>query len=345
MITNLPQWYRIAAIDNISEDTLEKRSLAITEILESSDEAFYFNCIRLYLGKKISEREFDDQFFTAFNAKDGLYLNDTPLLEKKILAGAIISQWFGEDNEFADQVAYALVCGSFGIADTDLINKDIIVNAQNYLNKKAEVQRTSPPVAIKTPTWKDETPTAETMGTYVKSVATYVKNMTAYTEKQIKNSQKRIDRLQEESDIHWWLFRAFSNLKGVPVSELEPTTAAFILAYELSKLITILPAPSNITSFLNKVLKGVADLPSTYTLQLTAETVSNLNGEFADVLSNDKYGNLTPLAFAVGQIAETSGDDAWIALFKLSAKVDVNQTFSTQDIALQLFNELMLLSI
>jgi len=346
MTPNLPQWYRIAAIENINEDTLEKRSLAIEAIINGeSDEDFYFNCVRLYLGKKISDREFTKQFFTAFNGKDALYLEDTPLLETRILAGAIIAQWFSDTVEFGDKLAYTLLCGSFGLSDVELINKDIITSAQNYLRDRAEQERISTPVTAKIPTWKDETPTVETMGTYMKSVATYVKNMAVYNDKQLKISQKRIDRLQEESDIHWWLFRSFSNIHGMPIAELPSDSAPFVLAYELIKLIAIVPAPGNTNSFLNKSLKEITNLPLNYTVKQAAEILFTLKTEFEDILKNDKFGNLTPLTYAVCQLTEANGDDAWLAIFKLNSKIDADFTCSTQEMALQLFNELMLLSI
>ncbi|WP_184547203.1 GTPase-associated system all-helical protein GASH [Mucilaginibacter sp. FT3.2] len=344
MITNLPQWYRIAAIENISEETLEKRSSAIEEML-TNDEAFFFDCVRLYLGKKITDKDFDLKFFTGFNSKDGLYLDDTGLLEKRILAGAILAQWFLESSDFGDQLAYALICGSFGFSEADLINRDIIGKAHGYLQGRAIEERTSAAVSAKVPVLKDETPTAETMVTYVKAVTTYVKNMAAYSDKQIKHSQKRIDRLQEESNIHWWLFRSFSNLKSIPISELESNEACFILAYELSKLMTIKPAPDNSASFLNKSLKEVRELPVEFSVKQATDILTKLNSDFGNVLDAGIYGNLLPLVFAVNQRAESEGDDAWVALYKLSAKIEANYSCPSQQIALQFFNELLLLSI
>jgi hypothetical protein len=344
MIKNLPEWYRIAAIENISEEILEKRSSGIEELL-SSEEPFYYDCVRLYLGKKITNKEFDGQFFSGFNSKDGMYLQDTPTLEKRILAGAIIAQWFDADNEFGDQLAYVLICASFGIPDAELINKDIIDLAKTYLQGRAESERTSTPVAGKTPTLKDETPTAETLGAYVKSVAAYVKNMGIFTTAQLKQSKTRLDRLQEESDIHWWLFRSHSNINSIPFSELPSADAPFILAYELSKLMTVFPAPSNSASFINKSLKEVTELPSNYTIKTAAEILDGLSLSIKSNPKIDKYGNLTPLFHALSLRIENEGDDTWTAMFKITSKIEVSYSANSKDMAFQFFNELVLLSI
>ncbi len=337
MILKLPEWYRIATIDNLNEDLLEKRSLGIVDLL-NKDEVFFLECIRQFLGKKVETNEFDEQFFIGFNNTDKLYLkDDAPLLEKRVLSGAIIAQKFKDDTILGDRLAYALMCGSFGMADADIINKDIIFSAQEYLQRRAFNERSAIPVVDKIPPFKKEITTIE-------SLIPYIKTMVAYTEKQLKHSQMRIDHLQEESDIHWWLFRSFSNLKEVPVADLPSKEAAFILAYELSKLITIVPAPSNVLSFLNKILKEVVSLPSKISLKQAAEILTELQKEFETSLDS-KYGNLTPLIFAVSQRATTQGDNAWTTLFKVKTNINVNISLPTQSLALQFFNELMLLSI
>jgi hypothetical protein len=343
MISNLPEWYRIAAIGDLSEDVLEKRSSAIIEMI-NNDDAFLFNCVRVYLGKKVSSNEFDEQFYTGFNSKDGLYLKDTSLLEKRILSGAIIAQKLTNDSKLSDQLAYALVCGSFGIADTALINKDIITNAQLYLNHRSENERMTMPFVAEMPNIKEKTLSSD-LASIEKTLNGYVKNIASYVDKQLKHSQKRIDRLQEESDVHWWLFRATSNLKAIPVAKLPSEQAPFILAYELSKLMTIVPAASNSASFLSKNLQEVADLPAKISIKQTAKILEDLNTDFANILNNNKYDNLTPLIFAANQRVQMEGNNAWLALFKMSAHVNADFSCTMQSIALQFFNELMLLSI
>ena len=62
MISNLPKWYRILAIESIGEEILKKRSTAIETAANSSELPFLLDCIRYYLGKTVKSREFNKDF-------------------------------------------------------------------------------------------------------------------------------------------------------------------------------------------------------------------------------------------------------------------------------------------
>lgn len=346
MITNLPKWYRIAAIDSVSEETLNRRSTAISALLNLTDKAdFYLDCIRFYLSKPIRRKEFKSEFFQVFNSTDPLYHEDIPLLEKQILCGAIISEIIRAKSPLSLTIAMVVKASVLGVAHDSIINIDVVQEAINFLDHKSREVRQiadSKIVLAKYPTLKGETQTVESLTNHLKGVSTYIKDLSTIVEKQNSILTERMAVLEEESNIHWWLFRAFSNTRQVPVSKLDVTEAPFVLALELQKLYTQIPFPPNSEAFLSKLLREVPTLPESLTIH---EGVTAVYGSLKEHIENEnigRYGNLSPLFFALSKILEADGEVEWKNAFEKQSGLSCEISVSVSQMASQFLSELAL---
>jgi len=348
MISNLPLFYRIAAIDSklTSSDLFEKRSASINLIVDKKDEEFIFNCIRLYLGINISNKDFVNSFVKTFTENDPTFL-DGQTIENRILAGSIVSEAISrrEDNM---KIAVALLSGSFGINVEDILNFQIIQNAQDFLHNKAyhvrqpiDFELTSP----KAPTInKEESPTPENILSHVRSSNSIVKNLIGQMEKQNKSFQHRFEVLEEESNIHWWLFRSFSLSQNCPVSELNPKEAIFILPLELINLFNRIPFPNNSRDFLNKILKDVIGHPAELSIRNAIKVIQSKLKNEIESMSLERYGNLAPINFAYHKASEFdfADDDIWGKNFEKHTSLKVDKEHKSLDISMQFLTEALL---
>jgi GTPase-associated system helical domain len=342
MLKNLPKWYQIVSIDQTNAETLELRSAAIQSIVTTKGIDFFVDCIRLYLDKPQRSREFDNEFYLVINASDPMFLEGSATLEKRVLAGAVVYEYISQNNQNSLQIAMLLKAAIFGIAPKDIINIDIVEMALKYVNDEAsDVRKVSIQVitAPKYPAMTADPQTAESLGTFIKSLNTYIKTIAGNTEKQNSAFQNRIETLEEESNIHWWLFRAFSNLKHLPVADLDPNEAPFVLGLEIMNLFNKMPLPENTNSFLDKILSQVSNLPQIFSIEQAVKSMgTGLSGEVINDFMQ-KYGNLTPLYFAFAKRMEADGNDAWKSIFENQAKISAGFECSTTEMAMQFLYE------
>ncbi|MDO1451349.1 GTPase-associated system all-helical protein GASH [Rhodocytophaga aerolata] len=346
MISNLPKYYRIATIDTLNDDLLSKRSNAITDIIESKDLNWLLDCVRLYLQKPVKSKNFEKELFFAIQKYDSLFLEEGSELEKKILAGAIIGESLIK-REDKDRIAGSLKSGSFGLAKESILNSEIVSFAVEHLNKKAidirEDKRTLKTLT-KLPVFSKETPTVESLTEIVKNLLVYIKSAAALNEQQYGIMEDKIAVLEEESNIHWWLFRSYSSKRECLISELDAVEAIFILSSELNDLIRMLPPPNNIESFLKKIWSDVQDKPEKVSIKDAIEVLYNkLQDKIDDQEKKyEVYGNLIPLHLAFIKAKELEGNTAWTAPFEKLSGIKVDLKFNPVELSYQFLTELIL---
>lgn len=344
MISNLPKWYRLVAIDAFNEETLQKRSAAIQSIANSGDTDFFLDCIRFYLSKPVKRREFSADLFKLFNSADPMFLDDASDLEKRVLCGAILSEVVKRKDSKSLIVASLLRSAVFGVTQESIINIDIIQEAINYLEEQAGEARkiVDPKLSLsKHPVFKGDQQSIDTLASHVKALGLYVKDLSTNMEKQNSAFIDRLAVLEEESNIHWWLFRSFSKLKQVPISQLNIVEAPFILALELESLYTHVPFPDNSQAFLNKMLMEVPNWEESISIEQAAATLTGTLNKYIQQYDEDRFGNLTPLFFACSKSRESDGDELWKANFTKLSGLSSKFSCSPLDISNQFISEVL----
>ena len=345
MIQQLPKWYRIAAIADLKEETLEKRSTAITEIANGKDYALIYDCIRLFVGIPIKDRDFHSKLFAAINGADSMFVDEDVELEKRIIGGAIVHESL-QNNVIATTVALAVNSALFGIKEENLINKDILQAVLDYLAKAAEDARKSlprPSIPIRYVVPKEADITEENYSAIIVTLATNFKQLLTNFASSNNSLIRRIDVLEEESNIHWWLFRSYSSIANKSVNEVSAIEAPTIFGLELSMMIKLYPPPQSCSVFLEKMLSSVnasgdkSSIKTYLDFAFEHDSGTYLNLEFKDL------GNLVPLHTAYSKIVENGSKDGWTNLFENIATIKASDTFTPIEFAVQIFNERILL--
>jgi hypothetical protein len=347
MISNLPKYYHLASIAPMDEALFKKRTDAINDILKSKNFSWFLDCIRFYLKMPIRNREFEQELFLVINKYDPLFVAEGAVLEKRIFAGAVIGECILRHPE-NNKIAAALKSAIFGVPEDAIINQNIIDEAYDLLNKNAiNIRETESPVLPlpKPPViGKDVVHTLESLTGVVKGLLQYTKALGGFNDQLNKFFTEKIDVLQEESNIHWWLFRSYSDTLQCAVSDLQPVQAIFVLSQELNSLIQRVPAPNNATAFLKKIWSDVPDKPNEISIKEVIDTLYNTLQD--KITSQDKgyeiYGNISPLHLAYQKAKESAGDAAWTSPFEKMSGINADKQFDPYELACQFLNELVL---
>jgi len=347
MISVLPQLYKITAIGPVSSKQLEDRSAAITKILQEKELDFLLNCVRLYLDKPILNKEFKREFIKAFNDIDSTFLDGSDL-ENSILSQAVILELLKENTKETAIVSMGLITGSLGVRREKLLSFEVLQKALDFLNSSAQEVRQPKQLtntAGKMPQIKDNPGTILEVTEHIKALNKYVKDALNQLEQQKSIYEKRFEIIEEESNIHWWLFRGYSNLNDVPLKDLAPKEAPLVIALDLKKLFKKLPLPLNAKDFLYKALKEIPELPEKYYLKEVIETIISLYKDSLNLTNMNTYGNLAPISFALSKAEEPGLEESWNSVFEKQSGLSINHAFSPLDLASQILNELSLIKI
>ncbi|MBE9583656.1 hypothetical protein IM792_04285 [Mucilaginibacter sp. JRF] len=343
MIQQLPKWYRIAAIADLKEEVLEKRSAAITNVATGKDYPLIYNCIRLFIGLPIKDNDFNEKLVAAIINTDIMFVDENVELEKRILAGAIVHESL-QNAVVSTNIALSVNSAIFGINQETFINIDIIQTVLDYLGKAAQnarqpVARVLTPIKYTAP--KEVDITDENYAVSFTSLATNFRQLLINSNNSLI---RRLSVMEEESNIHWWLFRSFSSIAHKNASELSSIEAPIIFGLELSNLITLYPPPQNCSAFLEKMLSNVNPAGDNSSIKTYLDYA--FDHEYGSELNDDieKWGNLVPLHTAFSKIIENGSKDGWTNLFENSSAVKASDTFTPIEFAIQIFNERVLLN-
>lgn len=347
MIATLPQLYRLATIGQIQPKQLEDRTKTINTILEQNSLDFHLNCVRLYLKKPILNKDFKNDFVECFNATDPTFVEGLDI-ENSVLSIAIILELLNADNDNSLIIASALLTGLLGVQLDQLVSLDPIKKSLDLLTKTSVTVRSPKPLvnnALKAPQIKDEVQTLDTLTAHVKNMNRYIREALTQLESQKKWFEDRFEIIEEESNIHWWLFRSYSKTRQVSFQELEPSVAPLVIAKELKDLMVKSPLPSNAKDFLNKALREIKQLPETYNFLSVVETILSNFKDSLNLKDIQTYNNLAPISFALSKADELGLENSWITVFEKQSGLSTNIEISPLDLAYQFLIELSLIKL
>jgi hypothetical protein len=348
MIEGLPELYGRAAIAQITEETLEKRSKAILSITTKRKMPWLLDCVRLYLKKPMINETFRVEFVKVFKDEDSMFYEADSDLELRVLAGVIINEYIGKSkNEDRYVLAMALASGCFGVDETDVINMQIITKAHEVIEATAEELRTGDVV---------EPPTLPELGDIPADLIDFpsvrkhlAKLNEAFGEflgeydESDKALRHKVNVLSEESQIHWWLFRSFSTTVQRRFHELNVKVAPVILAYELYLITEMVPGPVNAEEFLKNAFSAVPGINDIkYTIKDAVTALYENLSENIKLMDFERFGNLCPLILGVNRALDSAGDAGWTKVFENFTGVSANFSDTPLEIATQFYNEALL---
>lgn len=353
MIPELAEQYRVAAIHSFTEELLGKREKTITAILAKKKLHWFLDCIRLYLKKTIQDETFLTDFIKAFQDEDNLFENDGNRLELRVLAGAVIREYLKKRKDKNDDrilVALALITCKFSMAHASIINIDIVEQAYNFLTQEAKQRRNAKELR---PLSVEDFSLFSSQSADINQTDIFLKDFSHRFQGFIKNFvsndlalKRKIFVLEEESDIHWWLFKKRSSLLDKHLSAIDANIGPLAIALELSKLTRISPPPANYMEFIKNAFSNIANadnisVPIVEIIKSSHQSQLFPKNEQADS-DITTYKNLTPLLFALMKAEESGGDPGWTAVFKLATNCESDESLPLIEFAKQLYLELLL---
>lgn len=293
-----------------------------------------FDCIRKYLNKPIKNSEFNTELIRFFTEKDNLFLQTENEQELRVLAGAIINEYIMSSNlENKIVLALALITALFESKAENIINKDIIENAQKFLDEKSiELRKINDESEIINTQFEPDIEgiDAQTVPQKLVDITEEISKVIIDINQKLKLLNKKSQILAEESNIHWWIFHGFSNELKIPLKEIDTIRAPIIIANELFNLTDIIPNPISSEEFLKKVIIDNIEEIKKVTIK---EVINNLDMSFKQKFLNNfektNLGNLCPIMTGCLKSIETGEDKGWTSIFqnatnlKTTKKIDI----------------------
>jgi hypothetical protein len=350
MITKLPEWYRVITITTATAETLEKRSATIKKIVKEKDLSWFLDCIRLFVDKPIANTNFRQEMVKAFQEGDPMFLERDNDLELRVLAGAIVNEVIetsGPKSKNRISVALALLSSVFYIKEGSLINKDIVDSAISFLQNSAAEEREQaetkslPKINLDT-TMPDANPA--TITAKLTTLNDQILKFTTTLTDKLEAANNKIAALEEESNVHWWIFRGVSDTLEKPMTEVEAEQAPLIIGHELGTLVGLPPFAPAYQFFIIKVMKD--SFPDGIKETSIKDSVNSLDSRIKThtlVQKSKTFGNICPVFNAIDVSQQSSDANGWTSIYEKSVGIKSTEKVSPKDLASQFFIENMLL--
>lgn len=345
MIKNLPEWYRVAQLVSVPEEKLESRSKVITSIIDSKDIDWLLECVRLYLNKPLNTEDFENEFIKLFTEDDPMFLQKDNELELRVLSGAIINE-FVVGDEFEDSITLALSLISATFKNAEIINSDIIDNVRKYIvDKSLEVREQDLELDLEEEEEQDEVEKEEDIEKRLENKMNNFYNIPQIN-KLLKKLSYKISILEEESNIHWWIFRGYSNYKNEPFKDLDIEVVPIVLGKELSDLTKLVPGFYAFDQFLMKVIYDSFS-ENGDTLVAFKDVINKIEKadkvKFIEKFKKTEIKNICPLMFAFHEALKIDDNKTWIKYYESSTGIKTNMKLNIIDLARQAYTENLLL--
>jgi hypothetical protein len=280
-------------------------------------------------------------------------------LELKVLAGISIIISLEEDNKSAFNTATAAVCATLqGFVVSTLEVPPVISIAKQYLKKKSihtrsientiSIQKNISDFKAK----KDQLIALLPQNNLPSTQAPMKELLDKIQDifKEINKITSGIDYSlliqKEESNMLWWITGEYSNTLNKKMSKIPLPFACLIVAKELGDMTKLLPGPLSIPALMDKMMSvgrkkrsdplSIKEVINGATEKWRSEYIGDIDLSFIE--------DLCPLHYAISKSVETGDQTAWISSFEKNIGIKADQQFSPIDIAMQAYNEMLLIS-
>ena len=353
MITKLPEWYKLPSLVRPDSEVLESISNVIASIINKQEVSWFYNCIRLYLNKTKIDQEFINDFRKHFLDNDPLFQQKDNELELRVLAGAIINEYINCDK-YTNCISIALALISCSFRQKDILNEEIVHDAKVYINKKSIDHREHLSefdfLEEKDEKENDEeddlegNATKEELNTKIENIK---ENLYSISQINVLFNilNNKIRKLEEESNIHWWIFRGYSNQTQKLMKELNFQIAPIILGMELCDLTTIIPGPIASSQFLKKVMSdNFTEHESSLELKdVINKTDKDFKKKMVIKYQETNLGNICPLMYAYSKALEAEDEKSWISFFEKKTSIKSKSKIKISDLSYQSYIENLLI--
>ena len=346
MKNKIAKWYEISSISMRSEEELDNRVNIIEQLSKNSSHEFDINCLKKYLG--YTDAEFDQQLSSTILETSPLFPQLNNELELKVIAGAILYQkactLINSDNYIK-----ALACrlAYFG-KHNELLNADILEDINNALDEYGNNIRELSDIKLDPnfdSVYKKKKDDAGTLvfdaDNSVKEIAKSLKLISTTINSLVKNNEI----LSEESNIHWWIFTAYSRKINISFTEISLSACVFLMAMELYDILSYVPQPSTSHAYLEKLLNysHSKELKKKSTLTITDVLEAFKETDSWDEDLEDADPIVCPLSYAYKLYIEHKGEDVWATIFKAKTQLDPLAEFNCVDLSTQFLQEIIYL--
>jgi GTPase-associated system helical domain len=347
-------WYRSAAVVP-PQELLEERWAGVAEASSELTSDHLLQLLRLFAIQPNVGYETPPFLDAAFRNHDSSFPTRGHTAELRILAGAILRNSIEDRSDAAVAASYGLISSSFGSRYPGLPDKGHVEAARRFLSIRAgeirdeislpEEDSTSHREAL------DEKLPANVFGVnqvqhlrepLLDVLSEQSGRIQALVTRATADLKRVVQTQREELNLLWWLQTAVSKDLNTPFSECNSLTAACVFPTELSNLTVFVPAPSAIFGMLVSALRETKGARQSSILEVVNATSREWREgrEFTD--GRKAVDVLCPVLFAMHKSLETDGPDDWVPIYKKRCDVKVDDVFQNRDIAMQVYNELML---
>lgn len=332
-----PTWYK--SIDpQMTEEVINKRIDAIKNIIESVDTSLWFDVVRLSLGLPVQDQENRTNLVETFRVEDvsfPLTGNDNII---KVLSEITLCFLFESENEIADVVNLAVINSNFfgqfsnsPIPFAEYAAKRLVQPSQQMNLKITQIQ----------------TDLTERLDVFIEDEDEVIDNNDyIMLAKSINYLTQENKRLNEETNILWWLFGQYSFLNDQFFTDLGVNKMIITSAAELSDLSkgnkSLISAPQLLQRALVTSKTSTANLKDCTIIEAIDEVPPKVKAQIITKIGT--VNELTPVLFALQLSNQFDEKGLWTSAFnKQISNIDLKKKFKPQEIACQFYNEIMFL--
>jgi hypothetical protein len=195
------------------------------------------------------------------------------------------------------------------------------------------------------PSLPRDAPAADAGGLALQSVVAAVLDVAAATAKVAEEHARRLRLHGEQLDVLWWLVAEYSRDLRQEVRVVPLPVLCVVAGKELADLTAVLPGPPGAAGALDRILRAAEpELRSSTTI---SEAVSGIPRAWrTGWAAGDRpqpLEHLCPVIMAVRRSLEADGGDEWTAAVWEATGVDVAEDIHPLDLAMQAYEEALLL--
>jgi hypothetical protein len=341
---NFNSWY--SKIDpEPSSDLVEKRLAAIDKIIDIKRRDFWIDLVRGYLRLPHLKSETNNDLVTLFKDSDPSFplTKNEKLLE--ILTAIILATKLADDNKRFNRLIALLITNN-QILQKKKIDQTIpvITSASNYLSSlelsqsKLSFSDIDEKIQSLEETFTGEDSESSELVFEHKECAEVISVIGG-----LRDNQKR---LTVELNVLWWLFGQYSRNLNKSFKQLGILNMIMVGAYEISDAVLGIQDAKAMMPILHKALaltdkEKLSDPVSI--LDLLTRSESAVIGLFSKLGEGDLF-ELTPMLSAFHSSKSTQSSDLLKRLKSINKQIDFEKKIKPQDMAHQLFNEIISLN-